>query len=170
MAILYAMVKIILATVPFAGGGLVQLKNTGSIFIQSINGINTTGVSGNIRTTNFGYTGTGGNFIYSGTANQVTGNRLPITLGGTTELTIANTGAVGNDIVTLTTNNTTTPRINLNAGQFNAGTGGTLIINGGTNLVVGNGGNQYLAGAATDNIIRFATNGAVSKVHRNYGM
>ena len=151
-----------IASLPFAGGGLVQLQNTGSIYIQSVNGINTTGVSGNIRTSNFGYTGTGGNFIYSGNANQVTGNRLPLTLGGTTQLSIANTGAAGNDIVTLTTNGTTTPRINLVSGQFNAGTGGTLIINGGTNMVVGTGGNQYLSGTATDNIIRFAANGAVS--------
>ncbi len=151
-----------IASLPFAGGGLVQLQNTGSIYIQSINGINTTGVSGNIRTTNFGYTGVGGNFIYSGSASQVTGNRLPLTLGGTSQLTIANTGAAGTDIVTLTTNNTSTPRINLVSGQFNAGTGGTLIITGGTNLVVGTGGNQYLSGTANDNIIRFATNGAVS--------
>jgi hypothetical protein len=149
------------ASVPFAGGGLVQLQNTGTLSLQSVNGINTTGTSGNIRTTNFGYTGTGGNFIYSGNANQVTGNRLPVTLGGTSQLSIANTGTAPNDIVTLTTNNTTTPRINLVSGQFNAGTGGTLIINGGTNLVVGTGGNQYLTGTAADNIIRFATNGAV---------
>jgi len=141
-------------------GGTVVLNNGGTLSVQSINGISNTGV-GNIRSTNFTYN-TGGNFIYSGTANQVTGNRLPATLNSPSVLTVANTGTAPNNIVTLTTNNTSTPRINLAAGQFNAGVGGTLIINGGTNLVVGSGGNQYLSGTASDNIIRFASNGAVS--------
>jgi|GEM_PF-3217782 len=145
---------------PLVAGGTVVVNNGGTLSIQSIDGISNTGV-GNIRSTNFTYN-TGGNFIYSGNANQVTGNRLPLTLNAPSVLTIDNIGTAPNNVVTLTTNNTSTPRINLNAGQFNAGTGGTLIINGGTNLVVGTGGNQFLSGAATDNIIRFASNGAVS--------
>lgn len=146
---------------PTVAGGTVILNNGGTLSIQSVDGISNTG-AGNIRSTNFTYNN-GGNFTYSGTANQVTGNRLPLILSGTplSLLTIANTGTAPNNIVTLTTNNTTTARINLNAGQFNAGTGGTLIIGGGTNLVVGNGGNQYLSGTSSDNIIRFSSNGAV---------
>lgn len=144
-----------------SSSGTVSLNNGGTLSIQSVNGISNTGV-GNIRTTTFTYNN-GGNFTYSGTTNQITGNRLPVTLSGTplSTLTIANTGTVPNNIVTLTTNNTQTARLNLNAGQFNAGTGGTLIIGGGTNLVVGGGGNQFLAGSANDNIIRFSSNGAV---------
>lgn len=145
---------------PLVAGGTVSVNNGGTLSIQSADGISNTGV-GNIRTTNFTYN-TGGNFVYSGNVSQATGNRLPATLNAPSVLTIANTGTAPANVVTLTTNNTTTPRINLSAGQFNAGTGGTLIINGGTNLVVGTGGNQFLSGTATDNIIRFATNGAVS--------
>lgn len=145
---------------PLVAGGTVTVNNGGTLSIQSVDGISNAGV-GNIRSSNFTYN-TGGNFIYSGNANQVTGNRLPLTLNAPSVLTIANTGTAPANVVTLTTNNTTTPRINLSAGQFNAGTGGTLIINGGTNLVVGSGGNQLLSGTATDNIIRFASNGAVS--------
>lgn len=140
-------------------GGLVQLNASGTVSVQSVDGLSTTGI-GNIRTTNFGYA-SGGKFIYSGSSNQVTGNRLPATLTGTSELTIANTGTSPNDVVTLTINNTTTPQLNLNAGRFNAGINGTLVINGGFNLVVGGGGNQLLSGTANDNIIRFASNGAV---------
>lgn len=149
-------------------GGLVQLNGTGTVSIQSVDGISTTGI-GNIRTTNFGYA-SGGKFIYSGSNNQVTGNRLPATLTGTSELTIANTGTSPNDVVTLTTNNSTTPRLNLNAGRFNAGINGTLVINGGTNLVVGGGGNQLLSGTANDNIIRFASNGAVQNTPELYNV
>lgn len=141
--------------------GIVSLNNGGTISMQSVDGISNLGI-GNIRTSTF-TRNPGGNFTYSGTTNQVTGNMLPVTLSGTplSTLTIANTGTAPNNVVTLTTNNTQTARIILTAGQFNAGTGGTLIIGGGTNLVVGNGGNQYLSGSATDNIIRFASNGAV---------
>ena len=155
---------------PTTAGGTVTLNNGGTLSIQSVDGISNAGV-GNIRSTNFTYNA-GGNFTYSGTANQVTGNRLPVTLSGTplSQLTIANTGSAPNNIVTLTTNGTTTARINLNSGQFNAGIGGTLIINGGTNLVVGGGGNQYLAGASTDNIIRFSTNGAVQGTPELYNV
>lgn len=145
---------------PLVAGGTVAVNNGGTLSIQSVDGISNAAV-GNIRSTIFTYN-TGGNFIYSGNANQVTGNRLPVTLNAPSVLTIANTGTAPANVVTLTTNNTTTPRINLSAGQFNAGTGGTLVINGGTNLVVGSGGNQLLSGTATDNIIRFASNGAVS--------
>ncbi|MES2850367.1 MAG: hypothetical protein V4685_15010 [Bacteroidota bacterium] len=141
-------------------GGTVNVNNGGTLSMQSINGVSST-VAGNIRTTNFPYIN-GGNYTYSGNANQITGLRLGSAFVAPSVLTIANTGIAPNNVVTLTNNNTSTPRINLSAGQFNAGTGGTLVISGGTNLVVGTGGNQYLSGTATDNIIRFATNGAVS--------
>lgn len=155
---------------PVSAGGTVTLNNFGTVFIQSVDGISNTGV-GNIRSTNFTYNN-GASFTYSGTANQVTGNRLPLTLSGTplSVLTIANTGTAPNNVVTLTTNGTQTARINLNAGQFNAGTGGTLVIGGGTNIVSGGGGNQYLAGASTDNIIRFAANGAVQGTPELYNV
>jgi hypothetical protein len=151
------------------GAGSVNVNNGGTLSIQSVNGINNTGTSGNIRSTGYNYFA-GGNYTYSGSDNQVTGNRLPATLTAPSVLTIANTGTAPNNVVTLSVNNTTTPRLNLNAGQFNAGTNGTLIINGGTNIVSGGGGNQYLAGGANDNIIRFASNGAVQGTPELYNI
>ncbi|MFT3681544.1 MAG: G8 domain-containing protein [Ferruginibacter sp.] len=149
-----------------AATGTVTLNNGGTLSIQSADGISSTGV-GNIRSTTFTYN-TGGNFIYSGSANQVTGNRLPATLTGASILTIANTGTAPNNIVTLTTNNTTVPRLDLNAGQFNAGTNGTLIM-AADGIINGNGGNQYLAGTANDNIIRF-TDGQVFNTPELYNI
>lgn len=152
-----------------ASTGTLNVNSGGTLSVQSVDGVGTGGTNGNVRCTGFPNIA-GGNYTYSGSSNQVTGGRLHTTLSSPGVLTIANTGAAGNNIVTLSNNNTTVPRINLNAGQFNAGTGGTLIINGGTNIVSGGGGNQYLAGASTDNIIRFATNGAVSGTPELYNV
>lgn len=99
------------------------------------------------------------NYIYNSTvANQVTGTGLPfITTGGS--LTISNTGGAGNNTVTLTTNNTTTPTLNLAAGLFEAGTGQNLVINA-TGTVNGTGGNQGQSAAA--GTIRFIGSGTVN--------
>jgi hypothetical protein len=114
--------------------------------------------SGNLQTIVAGRTvAATGTFIYSGTVNQVTGNKLPTTLTGTGKLTISNTGAALNNTVTLTTNNTTTPQLNLTSGLFAIGSGQTLIISSlGTVNQTGTG--DFAVGA-TGGMLRFSTNG-----------
>jgi hypothetical protein len=114
--------------------------------------------SGNLQTIVAGRTvAATGTFIYSGTVNQVTGNKLPTTLTGTGKLTISNTGAALNNTVTLTTNNTTTPQLNLTSGLFAIGSGQTLIISSlGTVNQTGTG--DFAVGA-TGGMLRFSANG-----------
>ncbi|HMP22426.1 MAG TPA: hypothetical protein PKC39_15815, partial [Ferruginibacter sp.] len=150
-----------------SGTGSVIVNAGATLSLQSINGMNNTLASGNIRSSGF-TANTQANYIYSGSADQVTGNRLPLTLTGTGTLTIANTGTVPNNVVTLSAN-TTTPRLNLNNGQFNAGPARTLTIAAG-GIVSGGGGHQYLVGAANDNIISFAANGAVQGTPELYNV
>ena len=140
--------------------GTFTLNSGGTLGVGSINGIASSGATGNIQTANRNFNASG-NYIYnSSVANQITGNGLPLAITSPGTLTINNTGTAPNNIVTLTTNNTTTPRLNLNAGRFNAGTNGTLQITGG-GIVSGGGGNQLLSGNAADNIIQYLANGAI---------
>jgi len=147
-------------------GGTVTMNNGSLLSVQSVDGISNAGI-GNIRATNFTYNA--GSFIYSGTSDQNTGNRLPATITGTgASLTIANTGTNPADIVTLFPNNKTTPVLNLNSGRFSAGASGELVIATGT--LNGNGGNQYLSGTAADNIIRFSGNGVINGTPELYNV
>lgn len=152
---------------PVTVGGTVTMNSGSTLSVQSVDGIENT-TAGNIRSTNFIYNG--GNFIYSGAANQNTGTRLPNTITGTGVLTIANTGTNPTDIVTLLPNNKTVTTLNLNSGRFNAGTAGELLIQAGT--LNGNGGNQYLnpVSTAVDNIIRFDGNGVINGAPELYNI
>ena len=152
---------------PVTAGGTVTMNSGSTLSVQSVDGIENT-TAGNIRSTNFTYNG--GNFIYSGAANQNTGTRLPNTITGTGVLTIANTGTNPADIVTLLPNNKTVTTLNLNSGRFNAGTAGELVIQAGT--LNGNGGNQYLnpVSTAVDNIIRFNGNGVINGAPELYNI
>ncbi|MBL0359335.1 MAG: hypothetical protein IPP72_21835 [Chitinophagaceae bacterium] len=146
-------------------GGTVTMNSGSALSIQSIDGISSTGI-GNVRSTNFIYNG--GNFTYSGAANQNTGDRLPNTITGTGVLTILNTGIAPNDIVTLLPNNKTVTTLNLNSGRFNAGTAGELLIQAG--VLNASGGNQYLGGTANDNIIRFDGGGVINGTPELYNV
>ncbi|MFN5370809.1 MAG: autotransporter-associated beta strand repeat-containing protein, partial [Bacteroidia bacterium] len=113
--------------------------------------------TGSIQTGTAKSFSTGASYIYTGTANQVTGTGLPLTLVSPGQITIANTGGAGNNTVTLTTNGTTTPTLNLQSGLFAIGTGSTLnIANTGSIAVTGGdfatgttGGTVNCQGAAT---------------------
>ncbi|CAN5384728.1 hypothetical protein BH10BAC3_BH10BAC3_09810 [soil metagenome] len=129
---------------------------TGStIKIGSKDGIIAAGsYTGNIQTSGARNFNTAAHYVYTGAYNQVTGNGLPTSITGS--LSIANTGAMNDNIVTLTTNNTETKTLNLNSGYFAAGTGQTCKIsnNGTVNGTAGgdcvyltaNGGNIHLLG------------------------
>jgi hypothetical protein len=147
-----------------SGTGAFTLQNNSTLRIGSPDGIVTASlVSGNLRNSGARVLPAQASYIYNGTVSQSTGTDLPTFISG--NLTIDNPG----NVVTLITNNTTTTKLNLNAGAFNAGTNGTLIIDAG-GLVVGNGGSQYLAGTAVDNVIRFAGNGAVQGTPELYNV
>jgi autotransporter-associated beta strand protein len=148
--------KVLLGTnTPFTMGATATLK------IGSQYGITTAAAgatAGNLQTQVAGrVVQATGTYIYHGTVNQVTGNLLPTTLTGTGKLTISNTGAALNNTVTLTTNNTTTPQLNLTSGLFAIGSGQTLIISSlGT---VNQSGTGDFAVGATGGMVRFSANG-----------
>lgn len=109
------------------------LSATGGLKSGNANGIYTVPTAlGSIQTLNRTYPGTA-SYFYNGTINQFTGNGLPNTLTTTGNINIENTGSSGNNTVTLTNNNTTTPTFNLISGLFAADTPQQLnITSGGT--------------------------------------
>jgi hypothetical protein len=100
-----------------SGTGSFVLNSGATLLIGSTNGIVTgTTASGNIRVTGSRTFNAGANYIYDGTANQSTGTGLPTGLTGS--LTIAN-----DNIVTLSAARTiTSGSLNLQKGEFAAGT------------------------------------------------
>ncbi|MCC6251402.1 MAG: hypothetical protein IT238_02940, partial [Bacteroidia bacterium] len=109
------------------------INATGGIKSGNANGIYTPPTAlGSIQTNSRNFPGTA-TYFYNGTFNQTTGNALPNTLVTTGNINIDNTGASGDNTVTLTNNNTTVPTFNLISGLFAAGTPQNLnITSGGT--------------------------------------
>lgn len=136
-----------------------NLGATGTLKIGSPYGITTAAAgatAGNLQTLvaqrNVNATAT---YIYTGTADQNSGNLLPQTLTGTGKLTISNTGAVSDNTVTLTnTLPMTTPELNLTSGLLAIGAGKTLIIS--TGGTVNATGGDYATGS-TGGMTRFST-------------
>jgi hypothetical protein len=109
-------------TQTIGGTGAFTLQAGGILGIGHVNGLN-----GNIATTGtktYNETGAGTTFIYNGTANQITGTNLPVTV---TNLTIANTFAGG--IVTLSNSTTINSILNLNSGVLSLGANNLTLIN-----------------------------------------
>ena len=137
-----------------SGSALFTLATGCTMRLGSPGGISGSGATGNIQVLGLRTFNTNTNFIYNGTANQITGAGLPATLSS---LTIINTGAVGNNTVSLTTTNTSTITLTLTSGLFAAGTGQVLNIfnNGFVNVTAGN-----FATGTTGGTINFFGNGA----------
>jgi hypothetical protein len=145
-----------------SGSGTFSMNSTNAtIKIGSAQGIAASGATGNVQTTTRSFA-SDGYYIYSGQVNQITGSGLPTT---PRLLTIANTGASSNNIVTLSQNtgnlNNSTPAyflvlqsglLNLNTFNIslnNVGvqsTGGDFVTSGVTGAVVGNGGTVVMNG------------------------
>ena len=106
-------------------------------------GITASSSSGAVQTCSRSYS-SGANYVYAGTAAQVTGDGLPSTMTGS--LTINNTGAVGDNTVTLTSSAMTIASLTLTAGYLSVGSANTLTISGG-GTVTGNGG-DFASGTA----------------------
>lgn len=136
------------------------LNTGGKLGIGSSDGITSSGL-GNIQTSTRSYS-SDANYVYNGSANQVTGNFITTPAANTVyTLTVANTGSSGNNTVTLTNNNTTASSLYLNNGYFASGTNQTLkIANNGS--VYGNGGNN--PNVATAGNIEFVGAGSTSGI------
>ncbi|MBS4065114.1 MAG: T9SS type A sorting domain-containing protein, partial [Chitinophagaceae bacterium] len=122
------------------GSGTFVLQSNSAIGIGSASGITTAGTNaGNVRTATRTFI-SDATYIYNGAYNQVTGTGLPLTINN--NLRIANTGAAGNNTVTLTTDNTTVFRLYLNSGYFAAGSATRNLNIAANGFVYGNGGNH----------------------------
>lgn len=90
------------------------------------NGITASAASGAIQTCGTRTYNAAANYVFKGSANQVTGDGLPSTVTGS--VTINNSGTAGDNSVTLTTSGSTFSTLNLNAGNLLIGIGKTLNI------------------------------------------
>jgi hypothetical protein len=129
------------------GGGTFTLSPGATLGIRSTVGItaNPATLTGNIQTATARIFNTGANYIYNGSANQGVGTGLPATVAS---LTIANTGAGGNNTVTLASSIAITNALTVSNGIFalganNASAGsvdmtGTSITGTGTLTLAGN--------------------------------
>ena len=111
-----------LATYSIGGLGSFTLNPVGEIQIGSLAGINNTGAIGNIQVTGIRTFNPLGNYTYNGTATQVFGNGLPLTVNN---LTINN----GNTAMTLNGNQIINGVLSLINGRIAIGSY-TLNING----------------------------------------
>lgn len=104
------------------GAGVFSLNSGGRLDVGNTAGITTSGASGAIQTTTRNYnpgTHNNGNFIFSGTAAQVTGNGLPSTMRTFT--------ANNSNTVTLTASITTTDSLHIAQGTLALGTNNVTV-------------------------------------------
>lgn len=123
------------------GAGTFTLASGGTLGIGSTAGIASSGATGNVQTTTRNFN-TGANYIYNGVTNQAAGSGLPATVNS---LTVVNTGAGGNNTVTLGANVSVTTNLSITTGIFSLSTftanrasaGGTLTVSDGAQLTIG---------------------------------
>ena len=102
-------------------GGTFTLASGATLTVGSADGIASTGATGNIQTTTRTFNAAA-NYIYAGSAAQITGTALPSNVTGS--LTIQS----GANTVTLSNTPTTTDSLSLQSGFFAIGSGATLNI------------------------------------------
>ena len=117
------------ASTTITGGGTFTLSSGATLGIRSTSGITISGANGNIQVTGTRTFNTGANYIYNGTAAQVTGNGLPNTVN---KLVVDNTAGA-----TLTNSTTVSDSLKLINGTFNIGNN-TLRLNSAVYRVNGN--------------------------------
>lgn len=139
-------------------GGAFNLIGGGTHGIGSPLGISTSGNDGNIQTTTRTFP-SNANYVYNGSANQVTGSGLPSNITGSLQIT--NTGNP-NNTVTLSNNGTTTSNLLLTSGSLAVGNGQTLnIANGGQIDIPASGGAGSQATGSDAGTINFIGGGNV---------
>jgi hypothetical protein len=128
------------STFNLSDAGAFTLNSGGTLGIGSPDGITSTASTGNIRVTGTRTYNSGANYTYNGSANQASGNQLPVTVNN---LTIANTGSGGNNTVTLgqscTVSGATTTATTISSGILAVG-GNTLTLPAPASGVIGSGG------------------------------
>lgn len=141
-----------------SGAGTFSVASGATLRTGNTSGITSSGGIGSIQTTTRTFNA-GANYIYNGTANQVTGNGLPTSLTGA--LTIANTGGGGSNVVTLSQPMTAAGAVNLTNGVLNIN-GNTLTLNSGSaaQSIAGASDNAFtISSTLANGIISFAGSG-----------
>jgi hypothetical protein len=133
-------------------GGTFTLAANATLTIGSADGIASSGATGNIQTSIRTFNAAA-NYIYSGSAAQITGTALPATITGSLAI------QSGANTVTLTNSPTTTDSLSLQSGLFAIGSGATLNISAGGKVVAASG---DFATGATGGTINFVGLGSFS--------
>ena len=124
--------------------GTFNLLSGGTLITANTGGIASTGATGTVRTTGTRSFNAAANYVYNGTASQVTGTGLPTTLTG--NLTINNTGATGNNTVTLTAPTTVSGVVTLTSGLLLTTTNLLSVSNTSQSAIVGGSTSSYVNG------------------------
>lgn len=97
-----------------SGAGVFNLFSGATLGIGSAAGITSSGGTGNVQTATRNFN-TGATYNYNGSTNQSVGNGLPATVAN---LTISNTGTIGNNTVTGNPGQAVTGSLNLVSGVY----------------------------------------------------
>ena len=128
-----------LATYMITGDGTFTLQSGGGLIMASVNGITSSGASGNVQVTGTRSFSTGGDYTYNATAAQVTGNGLPAVIHN---LTIDNASGV-----TLSGSTSATHQITLTNGKVTTTSSYELgITNAETTSITGYALTRYVIG------------------------
>jgi hypothetical protein len=130
------------ANTAFLGGGTFTLSAGATLGIRSPQGITTSGGTGLVRVTGTRTYNTAANYIFNGNTNQTVGNGLPVTVNN---LTVANSGAEGSNVVSLAQNTSITGNLSISDGTFDISTflanrsifGGQILMADGASLRIG---------------------------------
>jgi hypothetical protein len=120
-------------------GGTFSLASAATLTIGSADGIASTGATGNIQTTIRTFNAAA-NYIFAGSAAQITGTALPTNITGSLAI------QSGANTVTLTNAPTTTDSLSLQSGSFAIGSGATLNISANGKIVAASG--SFATGSA----------------------
>lgn len=101
-----------------SGAGNFALAAGATIGIGNAAGISASGATGNIQNTGTRTFATAANYTYNGSVNQIMGSGLPSTINN---LILANTGAISNNVVTLSNTLTVTGTSTLTSGFLSLG-------------------------------------------------
>ncbi len=127
-----------IGTATLAGTGDFTLQSGAGLMICSSQGITSSGATGSIQVTGSRSYSTGANYIYNGSAGQVSGNGLPSTLNN---LTINNSAGL-----TLSSDITVAGILTLTSGKVTTGSNELKITNTSTSSITGYSSSNYVIG------------------------
>lgn len=124
--------------------GTFNLLSGGTLMTANTGGIASTGATGSIRTTGTRSFNAAANYVYNGTVSQVTGTGLPTALTG--NLTISNTGPVGNNTVTLSAATSVSGVVTFTSGLLLTTTNLLSVTNPSVSAILGGSSSSYVNG------------------------